>query len=309
MNWPPSEKCDVRDADSLELFHVCACECKMVLAGSDTNSIENQLAEIAWQDAIYRSFNEGLRRNQKKKVPHPVPASVIELLHDRYFWSQALLLRRLFEGKAFRAKREVYSLPTVWFHIQAAKQAIIREAYVCYDGTYYDPDNPRHDRLGRMKCAGRHRIFDSFCDRRDGGRRRDDHVSPNAFAALARACTMPARLEYYVNKFAAHASDPANRAPPTGAPALLSLRYLQDLHQRAIWLALSLGKLVDQLVLTEVPTPQFDQFESWDRSVFNENENLALHRYWKKRIALMGSWGRKYWSVDKFYLSPTWFLK
>jgi hypothetical protein len=92
-------------------------------------------------------------------------------------------------------------------------------------------------------------------------RAREDGVSESVLAALSGTHQQLARLNYYANKYIAHKADPRNRKKPSAEPARLSLRYLQELHETAIWLARSTGKLVDQLVMSEVPTPQFDPLD------------------------------------------------
>lgn len=304
MDWPETTQCDVSDPTGLLQFRECLRLCKPTLASDDVNSIEQQLIELAWQDLIYRSFNEGLRLNAKQPVPHPVPNSLVELIHDRYFWSQVVLLRRLFEKPAVRSERDVFSLPTVLAHVKQYQAVITRQNYVCYDGTLYDPQNVQHSWKSQLVSSGRHSVFDTMTDLKHGGRSRSDRISTRIIPSIERFAHVPERLEYYANKYAAHASDPRNRAAPGLEPELLSLRHLESLHQTAVWFALSLGKLSDQLVLSEVPVPQFDQFVGWGESLFSATVVSRLHAYWKKRVQLIRSWSERYWNTSKFYISP-----
>ena len=154
MNWPNVDSIDLMDKQRLLLFQNELKRWKDILAGDDQFSIQNQLLSIAWDDAIYRSFNEGLRLNQRRKLPLKLPASLIELIHDRYFISQVIFFRRLFEKKASRTHKEVYSLQTLISDIKKHSEHITRENYVCYDGTPYSASNDKIDWRIKSTCEG-----------------------------------------------------------------------------------------------------------------------------------------------------------
>lgn len=54
-------ECDVRDKESLALFRSLMCKWQEVLAGEDRHSIFNQIQDLVWDDAVYRTFNEARR--------------------------------------------------------------------------------------------------------------------------------------------------------------------------------------------------------------------------------------------------------
>lgn len=301
--WAKPEDCDVKNIDRLRTFQPILERWKTILSGDDPHSIEQQLIKIAGDDALYRSFNEGLWLNQKRKNPLPLPATLIELIHDRYFYSQVLLLRRLFEKKATKQKLDVFSLRTVLAEMKNHKDIIVRETYVCYDGTPYAIEECRHDWRVEANCSHRHRVFDSLCTPLTSSRSREDKIDICIIESCdAEISKVIKRLEYYSNKYFAHASDIANREPTEKELPLLSLGYLQRLHKSAIWLSQTLGKIADQLVLTEVPTPVFDQFEGWEH-LFNKRIKESLHKIWGRRVALLDKWAKMYWHTDTLYLT------
>ena len=65
----------------------------------------------------------------------------------------------------------------------------------------------------------------------------------------------------YVNKYLAHAADPANRAKIDAELAKVTLGALRRMYRILIWATKLVGRIVDTVALFEVPSPQFDQFE------------------------------------------------
>jgi len=303
--WPSPEECDVINFDRLRKFQKNLIRWKAMLAGNDPHSIQQQIINISWDDAIYWSFNEGLALNQNRKKPMKLPASLIELIHDRYFQSQVLLFRRLYEEKAKNHKREVYSIRTVLNEMKIASNLIVREAYVCYDGILYEIEDTRHDWRTKAECVNRHKVFDTFCLFCDKSRNREDKIDINIIESFGQKINDDLeKLNYYSNKYIAHASAIANRKTADKEPPLLSLGYLQELHQSAIWLAQTMGKFADQLVLTSVPTPQFDQLEGWEH-LFDRTIKEELYNIWRERVALIKKWARMYWVTDSLYITVT----
>ncbi|AIF52881.1 hypothetical protein [Pelosinus sp. UFO1] len=300
--WINPEECDVKNIARLREFRLILSRWKTILAGNDPHSVREQLTQIAWDDAIYWSLNEGLGINERRTKPLPLPASLVELIHDRYFQSQVLLFRRLFERKATKPKDEVYSLCTVLEEMKKHSNLIVRETYVCYDGTPYEVENCKHDWRIESQCSHRHRVFDTLCQPFSGERNREDELNTSIIQLCEKEISdLLQRLKYYSNKYIAHASDMSNRKPAEIEPPLLSLGYLQDLHENAICLSQTIGKIADELVLAEVPTPIFDQFKGWEH-FFDKEIKAELYEIWRNRVALIRGWTRMYWESDTLHL-------
>lgn len=309
IKWPDVNFIDVIDKERLSAFRNELKKWKDILAGDDQFSIQNQLLNIAWEDTIYRSFNEGLRLNQKRKQPLKLPASLIDLIHDHYFISQVIFFRRLFEKKARDAKKEVYSLQTLISDINKSAEYITRENYVCYDGTPYSVPNDKVNWRIKATSEDRHKVFDMLSGCNELNRKREDVISLNVLNRLDEELKRQwKRIAYHSNKYYAHASAPSTRKDSQSEPTLLSLRYLQDLYRLSIWITCTLGKITDQLVMVEVPAPQFDQFEGWNECLFDDKIRKRLYKYWRKRESIISGWFHKYWhdfdKNDLMKLSP-----
>ena len=183
--WPSPQECDVTKPNRLERFQACIVKARTALAAQDVNSVESQLTELAWQDAIYRSFNECLRVNLRRKKPLQQPASLIELIHERYLHAQAVYLRRLFELPAANAARGVCSLPTVLALIRRSRDSFCREAFVCYDCTPYAPKLMQSSPKDYMVSRSRHKSFDLFTQTAGRTRSRDDELDERILDRLA----------------------------------------------------------------------------------------------------------------------------
>jgi hypothetical protein len=114
-------------------------------------------------------------------------------------------------------------------------------------------------------------------------------------------------LERYIKKYALHAAAANNRPTPNSFDNV-SLQAAEDQMRHAVMLTHQIGKLIDNLILTEVPHPQFDQLAAWEHSLFTPAIKDQLFEYWTERMELWRTWSETYWSWDRFYLSDDYFI-
>lgn len=275
-----------------------------MLASQDVNSIEQQMLTLVWDDTIYRCFNEALRIAGKRPDIQRAAATIVELLHESFFLKQVMALRRLLEPPAARPARSVYSIPTLLSSIRKNHNLITRQNYVCYDGTLYDETDSRHDWKSKVICSSRHTIFDTLANTGSDQRDREDLIDPCLFTRIEHYLKKGDQLDKYANKFVAHAADPSNRSTVEPLLKKMSLRYLQDLYRTLIWSVKTIGKIIDQFILTEVSTPVYDQFKGWDNGFIAATGKSSLNKYWRKRRRLFDKWSNTYWKTDVLYKSP-----
>ncbi len=89
---------------------------------SDPNSLKFQLSDLAYKDAIYRSFNEGLRLNPDNPLR---PKTIVSLVHETFFASQLLAVRRLFDGG-----KDVQSLRRIFDIVNKNRDLFTREGFL-----------------------------------------------------------------------------------------------------------------------------------------------------------------------------------
>lgn len=303
-NWSKPDSCDVTDFVSLKNLQKDFRRWKTILAGDDVNSIEQQMLALAWDDAVYRSFNEALKLHERSNSKEKVPSTIIGLLHRSFFSKQALVLRRLLDKRATGPNRAVYSLPTLLGEIRKQHKFITRQNYVCYDGVKYNPADRAHDFNSELACQNRHDIFDTLSLISLNRRSRDDLIDISIIDKIEKYFEKGKSLQGYINKYLAHGADPANRNTIDPVLSKISLRYLQDLTRVVIWASQTIGKIIDQGILTEVPTPQFNQFEGWENGLTTSRRKKALIKYWNSRVQFFDRWSRKYWDSRRLYRSP-----
>ena len=303
-SWPEPTSCDVSDRSSLANMQTKLLRWKTMLAGDDPHSIEQQMLSIVSDDIDYRSFNEALRINKDRDKANAAPGLIIDLLHRTFFLSQAMGIRKLLDPKASSNEKSVYSLRTIISDIRSHYGLITRENYICYDGTWYNETDSRHDNRSKLKCSVRHKVFDTISTDQKSKRNRKDTIDVSLLDQMEKYLQKSNRLESYINKYIAHAADPLNRKKIELELKNVSLNYLQRLYKVLIWSANLLGKITDQLVLTEVPTPQFDQFQGWENGIILPRQKKHLYRYWSNRVDIFRRWSISYWHTEIVYRSP-----
>lgn len=301
--WPEPSACDVSIAGFLQDLQPKLRRWKSIMAGDDPNSVEKQIELLTWNDSIYRSYNEALGIASKRKGSYAPAPSLAEMIHDAFAVRQMMAVRRLLERKAKDEKKQVYSVRTVLHEIKENRMLITRENYVCYDGTKYTYDPFHKDWRAADTSEVRHLVFDSLSGKTSTNRTRSDLIESDLFDTLETRLEKDRLLQTYINKYLAHGADPINRTR-VDSRQQVTLLYLQKLYKLVIWASNTIGKMIDQLVLTEVATPNFDQFEGWDNPLIRNTDKVKLTRYWSKRTDLYRTWSEHYWNSAMLCKKP-----
>ena len=229
----PAAKCDVKDRGKIEAFRVKRREWVSWLKSDEPHSIWPQINRMLWDDVLFRTVND-LR---KQAIDQPTDgvgfnASVLRLLDAGFVTTQATAIRRLTDKPGGGPKRGVLSLRRLIKEIEDHRGIITREAYVAYDGLPYDPDVPRQAwiekqirdgtlaRASSLPTTGPgawdaseivHKNFDRLAGIAPEVRSRDDLILPKWFDFLETKLRDCDSIRKYVDKFIAHAADPASR--------------------------------------------------------------------------------------------------
>jgi hypothetical protein len=294
----PANDCDINDRVRYPAFESLIEDWRARLVGEDVHSIQNQLQDIVWNDAIYRCYNEALHIRDKRATKQPVPSTIIELLHESVFLSQAVRIRRLTDRQFRDPDKEVISLVAICDDIEAQAECVTRENYVCYDGARFDVESNEWDWRAKMHCRARHDYFDVVSGIDAASRARGDLIDTTLFGRIRSQLDEAKDLRDYINKYVAHAAAPDNREKLDPKLQGISLNYLQKLYKIIIWAAQILSKLTDSTMVSEVATPQFDQFAGWETMFARSEVPTAIYRYWDRRVHFFRSLSYRYSDPD-----------
>lgn len=272
-------------------------KCKKIIYNyKDPNSISSQLGEIVFIDTVYRSFNEGLRldKNNKKR-----PKQLIDLFHSLYFNNQVVNIRRLLYDHG----KDVCSLRRVLDIISKNQDIFTRRGYLL--ANTYQIAELEHEKLKESQYEFLNCLYDnisntiSIHDRTD-----DDKLNKNYLKKIDEYLNKETYLLNYTNSYITHCFNQNKRNTVNCNLNKITLGKLRRTLKIIAWLTYTLSKYIGKIILFEVPTIQYDQFEGWSGSIFKNNIDNALNRYWVKRIKLFESWKIKYWDINSFYLTP-----
>lgn len=267
------------------------------------NGLQAIVGSLAWNDSIYRTFNEGLRLSQSEARRQRLPNSLIDYIHRAHTAYVVISLRKLYDEKK-KSSRYVNSLRTVTQRILDNAHLVTRENYVTFDNFPYD-DSDKLDWKTRAIVQARHSQFDSFCGIKAGApRKRADMLDVNIPKMLHTRTRLRPEIERFANKFLAHSSAKNNRPDEELTFEKLTLGRIQAQYRNVIWSSQQIAKFLCEAFLSEVPTPQFDVLMNWENGLFDNATKRKLRKYWDRRMNWWRKWTDHYRQGYKIFTSP-----
>jgi len=300
--WPEAKLCNVHDTLSLEKLQPLLRRWKIMLAGDDPHSVEQQMLTLAWDNAVYRCYNESLRIADRAKID--TASTLADFIHRAFFAKQVMSIRRLLDYRRKKPGWEVYSIRTINSELKEHIDLFTRENYVCYDGTIYEASDHSNDWRQKLISDGRHLVFDTLSVAHGRTRSRNDSIAIELLNNMEVYLNKDELLRKYANKYLAHAAAPPTRQFFDPELSRITLNYIQRMYRILIWACKLLGKITDQLVLTEVAVPDYDQFTGWTNAILSDHSKSMMTKYWKKRANYFTKWSSVYWSPEVLYRSP-----
>ncbi|MEE8186105.1 MAG: hypothetical protein V3T99_00400 [Nitrososphaerales archaeon] len=301
------EECDVENKDSLRTFREKRAQWIEWFSGEDAHSVWNQMSFLFWDHALFCTVNE-LRRLAAQSPTSTVGfnSSVIRLFDKGFVTSQAVTIRRLIEKPKGGSRWAVMSLRRLLKDIQKNRGLITRENYVSYDGLPYDPEAGlaewTKNRIERGETANfewmeskgpsawltskrAHENFDRLSKVAPSDRKRTDQVLDVWFDRLAKKLEPCKAIKKYVDKFVAHASDPATRKGLQTEELGITLEKLEQCL-RAIYrvAAFLYGPLLWEGTYAPLPIPQFDVLKDIDKPWISAKDKAVAHKVWKEQV-------------------------
>jgi hypothetical protein len=271
-------------------------KCVEILGDTDDpNSVNSQLIDLAYNDAIYRCFNEGLRLdpNNPKR-----PKAIVSLVHETFFASQLLAVRRLLDKS-----KDVNSLRRIFDIVYAKREFYSREGFLAAKNERITKNSSSWHQKSEEKFLNK--LYDSVSNTQIDARTGKDKLWEPHLKAIGEFIDRPSLIHKYTDSFIAHAIKGKKHRLTVQQLEKVNLDNLQRLYKTISWLCFTLSRYIGEWILFEVPTVTFDQFEGWSGTFYGGSFDRQLTKYWNQRVSLLASWQSKYWNLDKFYVSPS----
>lgn len=299
----PVEDCDVPEVRRAALteYRLFRRRCLEYMRGSAETSVMNQVHNLTWSTAVFRTLNEARRLE-----PHrAVNGAMWELITDGYASIMAMGIRRLVDKD-----RRTDSLWNVISQVERRPEMLTREKFICYDGLPYDYKTVYHNYVASLDftsgvnanwvatrgpeawgtSALMHKAFDKLT--RDAGKRtRLDIICPSILDNLKAQLSNPAigSVCAMADKRIAHAERPTE-----GSSAIPSITYndIDEALRHIVRVAdyLNSAFFYDVTFGSVVATPQFDVLEALDEPWVTTKNIPALHQHWQEICASMNKW-------------------
>jgi hypothetical protein len=264
----------------------------------DFASLQNQIIDLVFRDCFYRTHNYGLKLEiQCSKVK---PSFFLQYYHNDYFLSQAVRFRKILEKNNDVKSRKTYSIPSVISEIKKNCSNISFKNYLSMSYNLGPNQTPQQwvkdaiekSRTNKFKLlSGGNTLLPSTL------------INLDYLDAIEKKINNDKkRLDYHLNKYWLHSSDPISRKPSDEEPKLLSLSYLQNLLKTTVWAAKTLSKYVDVHILSDMPTITYDPLIG-SEIVFSERTKKHAIKYMHKRYEYYNKISAKYDDDEKLYLS------
>lgn len=201
------------------------------LLGKDRHSINNQIARILWDTAIFNTIYEARRLAPKADDGGVQLNGMIHRFIDRNFLvSQAAAIRRLVDRKGTEGKRGVHSLFGLLDDMISNATLLRRDHMLRAE---------KHDEFGNEHLE---LAIDKMADVEPAKRSPTDTIQPRIFEYLKTELTAKCEpIKQYVHKFIAHAATPQSRLTINADDIDIFRKTLSDAQERILKTATFLG--------------------------------------------------------------------
>ena len=302
----PISECDVPKVRQAALgeYRIFRKRCLEYMRGNAATSVMNQVQDLAWKTAVFRTLNEARRIEPYRMIN----GAMWELIVDGYVCLMALGVRKLVDRHS--ATDSVWN---VLASVEKRPELLTRENFVCYDGLPFDYQQIHTDHINGLDLGAGHSVnriptqgpkawgtsrmlhlaFDKLAGTSDTSKRKKTDSIQNglllklkgmlAHPAIEKVCAM-------ADKVFAH----AERVEESGSgQAVATFDDVDEALKQIVRVAnfLSSSFFYDTTFVSVVATPQFNVFDGLDES-WIQTENLpVLSRYWDDLCSRMNNWG------------------
>lgn len=290
-------------------------EWRIWLHGEDRNSIRNQIHAMIWDSAVFQSINKAREYAPSDAKGNPELNDMTHgFINRSFFTSQMIAIRRLWDKETRKGKRSVISLFRLIDDMQNHCHLLTRESLLAAHGYPYDYEQKREllnrERLADssrsglggdlINCAhskGLHFSMDILAGVDSSQRKPNDAARKEVFQWLKDRLDGSCKgIQDYVNKFLAHSATPESRETINADDTKIMLGSLFDAHQTVCQVAQFIGmKILYRGLGNVLVTPQYDQFEYFDKPWATEDIVTELYRFWKAYDGETRQWLKWNW--------------
>lgn len=262
----------------------------------------NQVHDLAWHTAVFRTLNEARRLEPERLVN----GALWELTTAGYASLMSLGIRKLVDKDP-----RTDSLWNVVALVERRPELLTREKFVCYDGLPYDYETVHQNYIASLdirngvhvewlptsgpKAWGMSEMLQKAFDKLSGAsatkRRREDKIQPSVLVAVKDGLSHPAieKVCTLADRRMAHAERLSESSDPIPTTTYNDIdQALQQIVRVANFLSVSF--FYDAAFGSVVPTPQFDVLEALDQPWITTDNIPALHRYWDELSDSIDAW-------------------
>jgi hypothetical protein len=296
----PIEQCSVPEVrrPQLKSYRDFRRECLERLQGDAETSVRNQILDLTWHTAVFRTLNEARRLEPRRSVN----GAMWELTTAGYANLITLGIRRLVDTNP-----KADSAWNVLERIARRPELLTRELFVAHDGLPYDYEKVLEAHL-KTRTVGvqylstvgpdafdtsqrMHEDFDAVCGR-PSKRKRLDRIDTGIFDVLRAQLKHPVieKVCTMVDKTVAH----AERIDPKGpAVPIATFNDVDEALGRIVRVCqfISWNLLAEGGFSSVMATPQFNVLEHLDQPWCLKATLPALHEYWNALSRTMDEWG------------------
>lgn len=295
------EQCDVPVVRHAKLreYRSFRRKCLETIRGDSDSSIMNQVHDLAWHTAVFRTLNEA-RRLEPERV---INGAMWELITAGYASLMTLGIRRLVDQDS-----RTISVWSLIESIERRPELLDREMFVCYDGLAFDPEPARKRYMETLSPTTgaqwlpttgpeswstsdlMQRAFDALAPQASK-RKRADTILPSILTNLKTHLTSPSirKVCTMADKCVAHAERLAEGSAPV---PIASYNEIDEALEQIVRVANFLSSRVfyDATFGAVVPTPQFDVTDGLDEPWVTTANLPLLHQHWKDISHTMDQW-------------------
>jgi len=297
------EQCDVPEVrwPALTEYRTFRRKCLEYMRGAADTSVMNQVHDLAWHTAVFRTLNEARRIEADRSVN----STFWELTTAGYASLMALGIRKLVDKDP-----RTDSVWNVIALVERRPELLTREKFICYDGLPYDYEAVQRRYIDSLDMStgvhvgwiptkgpdawGMSEMMHKAFDRLSGNpkkRKRTDNIQTSILVALRKRLSHPAieKVCAMADRRVAHAE---RISKDSGAVPIATYNDIDAALQQVVYVAnfLSSSFFYDAAFGSVVPTPQFDVLEALDQPWVTTDNLPVLHQYWHSLCASMDEW-------------------
>ncbi len=297
------EQCDVPAVRRAALteYRAFRRKCLEYMRGQSDTSVMNQVHNLTWHTAVFRTLNEARRLEPSRNVN----GAMWELIAAGYANLMALGIRRLVDNHP-----DTVSVWNVIVHVEKRPELLTREKFICYDGLPFDYASVQEAYVASRDMSSSvhvrwiptrgpeawgtsetmHEAFDALSGSLKK-RKRSDTIQPSILADLKAQLSCPAIQSVctMADKRIAHAE---RLAEDSDAVPLVTYNDIDEALRHIVRVAnyLSSSVFYDATFGSVVATPQFDVLDGLDEPWVKTDNIPALHQYWREICDSMDKW-------------------